>query len=199
MAFRIKDLMISEVGASRGGCTKETAVTCIKETATGCVTVTSTTRQCGGTPVLCVKQTATTGYGGVGCETATPVTCVTATATGVIATPVTWVIATLTICRTATPVTTIGYTMTMGLCAIPSIPGTAAAEPAGDPATALEQLAELKAQLKEAIAQIEREEAALESCEKPKTADEVESLQQKLRDAVDELENLKKELREKGK
>ncbi len=236
MAFRIKDLMISEVGASGGpesvkgrpvncppnssttracqrhhllgvaaalyttpncavGCETATPVTCVTATATGVATA---------TPVACVTATTTTLYcavvtpflGAPGCRTATPVTVITLT-------PITCVTATATGCATATPVTCIGFTVPVGLCAVPSLPGGTGEACQGqsgeDAAAALQQLAELKAQLKEAIAQIDREEDALESSQKPQTVDEAESLQQKLRDAVDELENLKNELREKGR
>lgn len=67
----------------------------------------------------------------------------------------------------------------------------------GDPAARREQLALLKAQLKEELAQIEKEEEALEARLKPQTVAEVESLQHKMREAVEELEKLKAELRDK--
>lgn len=62
----------------------------------------------------------------------------------------------------------------------------------------LEQLALLKAQLKAAIEQVEKEEEALENRGAPKTVAETEALQRKLREAADELENLKAELKKKS-
>jgi hypothetical protein len=82
-------------------------------------------------------------------------------------------------------------------CPPNTIVGPLTFQPGGDPASALEHLAALKAQLKEALAEIEREQEALESSQKPKTVDEVENLQYKMRQAMEELENLKKELRDK--
>jgi hypothetical protein len=66
-----------------------------------------------------------------------------------------------------------------------------------DPAALVEHLALLKAQLKEELAQIEKEEEALEAQLKPQTVAEVENLQLKMREAVEELEKLKSELRDK--
>ena len=71
--------------------------------------------------------------------------------------------------------------------------------PAFDPAVAAEQLATLKAELKQELAAIERQEKAAEAQLRPKSVEEVEQLETQLRDAFKELEKLKTELRKKKK
>lgn len=67
--------------------------------------------------------------------------------------------------------------------------------PATEPAIAAKQLAILKTQLKQALAEIEEQEKRLEEELQPKTVEEVEALQVKLREAADELEHRKSELK----
>jgi hypothetical protein len=64
----------------------------------------------------------------------------------------------------------------------------------GDPAWASQQLAALKAQLQQAIAQIENQENVVNESLKPQTVEQVEDLQGKLRDALAELDKRKSEL-----
>jgi hypothetical protein len=63
-----------------------------------------------------------------------------------------------------------------------------------DAAEATEQLALLKAQLKEALKEVEDQEEALNESLRPKTVAEVKQLQDELRDALAELEKRKSEL-----
>jgi hypothetical protein len=67
----------------------------------------------------------------------------------------------------------------------------------GDPVEWVEQLAILKAELKAALEEVEREEAALEQAMKPSTEGEIEELEAKLREGLAELERLKAELKRK--
>lgn len=68
---------------------------------------------------------------------------------------------------------------------------------ATDPATAAKQLAMLKTQLEQSLAEIEEQERRLEEQLQPKTLEEVEALQVKLREAMHELEHRKSELKKK--
>ena len=77
-------------------------------------------------------------------------------------------------------------------------PMTTAAGPAGgDPAAAAQQLAALKSQLRDAIAEIEKREKVVNELAQPQTAAEIEDLQSKLKEALDELERRKLELKKK--
>jgi hypothetical protein len=67
----------------------------------------------------------------------------------------------------------------------------------GDPASASGQLAALKAQLQQALTEIENHEKAVNESLKPQTVAEVEELQGKLRDALVELDQRKSELEKK--
>jgi len=67
----------------------------------------------------------------------------------------------------------------------------------GDPVESLEQLASLKADLKAALQEIERQEAAAAEAMKPQSLAEIEECEGKLRAGLAELERLKSEL--KGK
>jgi len=60
-----------------------------------------------------------------------------------------------------------------------------------------ESLATLKAQLRQALDNIERQEAAGAESMQPQTEAEVDELQTKLREAMTELERRKEELRRK--
>ena len=60
-------------------------------------------------------------------------------------------------------------------------------------------LADLKAQLKQALANIEHQEKALEESMQPKTVAEVEEMQGKLKEAVSELEKHKEHLKKSSK
>jgi hypothetical protein len=62
---------------------------------------------------------------------------------------------------------------------------------AGDPAEVLEELIEIKAQLKAAIAEVDEEIVEIEEALRPKTAEEVEELKSKLKEALAELDTMK--------
>ena len=64
-----------------------------------------------------------------------------------------------------------------------------------DPATSAQQLAELKSQLRDAIAQIEKHEKLVNKLAEPQSASEIEQLQAKLKEAHNELERRKSELK----
>lgn len=57
-----------------------------------------------------------------------------------------------------------------------------------------ENLANLKAQLQQALAQIEVQERAMEASQKPQTVEEAEALEQKLVEALEELRQQREEL-----
>jgi len=63
--------------------------------------------------------------------------------------------------------------------------------------TSLAALAALKEQLKEQIAEIEKQQAAIEESLLPKTVEEVDMLTKKLKEALEELEARRKELHNK--
>jgi len=65
----------------------------------------------------------------------------------------------------------------------------------GDPAAVAQQLAALKSQLREAIAQIEKQEKLVSESAQPQSVAEIEQLQGKLKEALDELERRKSELK----
>jgi hypothetical protein len=69
--------------------------------------------------------------------------------------------------------------------------------PNPDPTIGVEQLAIMKTQLKQELANIEHQEKALEAQLRPKSAEEVEQLEARLRDALKELAKLKTELKRK--
>ncbi len=73
--------------------------------------------------------------------------------------------------------------------------GTASAGAAADPRAALEGLVLLKQQLLQALAQVEEQENALEAACRPQSLEEAEELERHLRDALEELEQHKRELR----
>jgi hypothetical protein len=73
-------------------------------------------------------------------------------------------------------------------------PGLVPVRFAGDPALAAEQLATLKAQLKEAIAEIEAQEKLVAERLEPRTAPEIDALLAKLKEAQAELEKKKRNL-----
>jgi hypothetical protein len=79
-------------------------------------------------------------------------------------------------------------------CEQPSIHGDPNA-PEQDPPS----LADLKAQLKQALANIEQQEKAQEESMQPKTVAEVEEMQSKLKEAVSELEKHKEHLKKSSK
>lgn len=65
----------------------------------------------------------------------------------------------------------------------------------GDPATAAEQLAALRAQLEKAVGEIEAQEKLLAEQSQPQTLEEIEELQVKLKEANAELEKRKAQLK----
>lgn len=60
-----------------------------------------------------------------------------------------------------------------------------------------EDLAALKAQLTQALSEVERAEEVLAESMRPQSIDEVEALEQKLEDALSELKQRKEQLRER--
>jgi hypothetical protein len=66
-----------------------------------------------------------------------------------------------------------------------------------DPTAAGNQLAALKAQLQEALADIEKQQKALEESLRPQTVADVEQLQEKMKEAMSELDKRKAELQKK--
>lgn len=85
------------------------------------------------------------------------------------------------------------------LCCLPwsAVAGPVGVPPAGDPAAMVEQLAAMKAQLREAIAQIEAQEKIVSDLAQPQSEAEINELQDKLKDALNELERRKSELKKK--
>ena len=79
------------------------------------------------------------------------------------------------------------------LCCRASMVGPGPVGP-GDPVEWVEQLAILKAELKEALEEVERQEAVAEQALKPRDVAEIENLENKLREGLAELERLKSEL-----
>lgn len=67
-----------------------------------------------------------------------------------------------------------------------------------DPTAAGTQLTALKAQLQEALADIEKQQKALEESLRPQTLADVEQLQEKMKEAMSELDKRKAELQKKG-
>lgn len=63
-----------------------------------------------------------------------------------------------------------------------------------DPGESLESLSNLKEQLKQQLAQIEKQHAALEKNLQPQTVEEVDALSTKLNEALDELRALRAKL-----
>ncbi len=68
---------------------------------------------------------------------------------------------------------------------------------AGDPVEWVEQLAILKAELKEALEEVERQEAAAEQALTPRDIPEIDSLANKLKEGLTELARLRSELERK--
>jgi hypothetical protein len=79
----------------------------------------------------------------------------------------------------------------------PLTPFTPVFQGGGDPASSAEQLAILKAQLKQALVDIENREKALEETLEPQTAAQIEELEGKLEEALTELRRRKSELKKK--
>jgi ABC-type Zn uptake system ZnuABC Zn-binding protein ZnuA len=71
--------------------------------------------------------------------------------------------------------------------------------PGGDPWSDPEQLAALKQQLKQALAEVEKQEQAVNEALRPHTVAEVDELQQKFQGALEELKGLRTELSKKEK
>jgi hypothetical protein len=82
-------------------------------------------------------------------------------------------------------------------CAPGTMVGPVGVPPGGDPAAMVEHLAAMKAQLREAIAQIENHEKVVSELAQPQSVSEIEELQAKLKEAHDELEHRKSELKKK--
>jgi acyl-CoA thioesterase len=61
-----------------------------------------------------------------------------------------------------------------------------------------ENLATLKAQLQQALAQVEGQERAMEESQKPQTVEEAEALEQKLVEALEDLRQHRDELRRRS-
>jgi len=77
------------------------------------------------------------------------------------------------------------------------VPGTFG--PGGDPLGDPEQLAALKQQLKQVLADVEKQEQAVTESLRPQTVAEADELQQKLQGALEELKGLRAELARKEK
>jgi signal transduction histidine kinase len=69
--------------------------------------------------------------------------------------------------------------------------------PGGDPAVVSQQLAALKVQLQQELAEIEKQQEAVNASLKPQTIAQVDELLGKMREAIDELEKRKAELAKK--
>lgn len=94
------------------------------------------------------------------------------------------------------PITCLGTGCVAGSCA-----GTEVCTPTIDPGPwrSQEQFAAIKEQLKQALAEVEREEKAAEEKLRPQTVAEVDSLQKRLREALSDLDKRKQELEKKEK
>ncbi len=85
-----------------------------------------------------------------------------------------------------------------GVCSFqPTVPTGYTVCKAYSPFTSAEDLAFLKQQLNKALADLEVTERALEESMRPQTVEQVEELEQKLADALEELKKRKGELQKK--
>jgi len=83
------------------------------------------------------------------------------------------------------------------LCPTPTAIGPVGVPPGGDPAVVSQQLAALKVQLQQELAEIEKQQEAVNASLKPQTIAQVDELLGKMREAIDELEKRKAELAKK--
>jgi hypothetical protein len=82
-------------------------------------------------------------------------------------------------------------------CTEQTVIGPVGTGPIGDPGEYSQQLAALKLQLQNAVAEIEQQQAVVDESLKPQTVEQVEELQMKMRAAIDELDRRKAELNKK--
>lgn len=193
MAFRIKDLMINILpgeGEGQGGFLSRFPCHC------GCTY--GYTQGCGptigggGTQTLMMMCPQTT----MGCtHWASPPRCQPVT----IGCPPATMECTPWVSVTGHPTPTLFIIGFSPLCCMPwsTVAGPVGVPPGGDPAAMVEQLAAMKAQLREAIAQIENQEKVVDELAQPQSIAEIEELQAKLKDALNELEHRKSELKKK--
>ena len=87
-----------------------------------------------------------------------------------------------------------GTFLTPWLCPTQTVIGPVGVPPGGDPALASQQLAALKVQLQQALAEIEKQQEAVSASLQPQTVGQVDELLGKMREAIDELEKRKAEL-----
>ena len=71
--------------------------------------------------------------------------------------------------------------------------------PPGDPVQQVAALSALKEQLKQQLAEVEKQEQATDESLRPQTVAEADDLQQKLQAALEELKARRKELEQKEK
>lgn len=194
MAFRVKDLMINVLpgeGEGQGGFLSRFPCHC------GCTW--GYTQGCGpttgGTPQTFMMMTCPTATLGCTDGVSHPIPTRCAVSHG--CPPVTmWCMPGVS--PTGHPPTTVFFGLSP-FCCMPwsTIAGPVAVQPGGDPAALVEQLAAMKAQLREAIAQIENQEKVVSELAQPQSIAEIEELQSKLKEALDELEHRKSELKKK--
>jgi hypothetical protein len=177
MAYRVKDLMINIVGAEGQG------PDCGALTKHACHTLTA----------LCPVLTWTTTPGGTACPGATQF------CEGISTGNRTF----LMFCANATGYCPGGswtlpthWTPYLPTCPIVSHCPTESRTVHTDAAAASEQLAMLKAHLKEALEEIERQEEVVNEQAQPQTHAEIEELEAKMKEALAELSKRKSELKE---
>jgi hypothetical protein len=83
------------------------------------------------------------------------------------------------------------------VCPPPTVIGPVGVAPGGDPAAAAKQFAVIKAQLRQALEEIENQEKAAGEDLQPRTVAEVELLEEKLNEALGELKQRKQKLQKK--
>ncbi len=177
MAYRVKDLMINIIGSEAKGPHGGTTPT---------VFCPNTTNFCPGISPTLTHTWTTTPF----CPTATQ-GCL-----GISGTTSLWMFCPQASCITGSPTAPTG----------PNCPQTGpdcttgpacrtGLYPWSDPAAAAEQLAMLKAQLKEALEEVERQEKIANEQAQPQTVAEVDELEAKLTEALAELRKRKSELK----
>jgi hypothetical protein len=194
MAFKIKDLLIniasSEPAGGEGGCVRHTDTGgCVRHTNTGCAGQHSAVGGCvRHTDTGCTAQHSAIGFcvrhtdtGCVGQHSDVGF-CVRHTDTGFVGCG-TRLTGQDTCVGRHTNVTGCGHRYTG--------PG------GGDPGELLEDLNLIKAQLQAALAEVDEEITTIEDTLRPKTLEEVDQIQTKLKEALEELDKIKADLDKK--
>jgi hypothetical protein len=193
MAFKVKDLMINvlpDVGAQRLHCPDNTIIPCLANSvcvrgSCGCTVLSPQT--CFGysrpscivnSVIPCTETLPTTCfYGSCGCTVLSPQTCLWGS------------------CGINSGITCGGFTIN---CVGSACGGSETPVFQGGGEVGPETLAALKEQLRQALAQVEAQERAVEESLRPQSVAEVEQLEQKMKAALEELRVRKEELQKKA-